>query len=384
MPEKRTLRILGRFVAAAAVVVVIGVCTVLYGQRRDPAPNKAGARTGQRLPVGAARARQGDIGVYITGLGSVTPLNTITVKTRIDGQLMSVSYREGQMVRKGTPLAEIDSRPYEAQLAQAEAQLAKDQATLENARVDLHRYETLIERNAVAQQVLAAQRATVAQDEGLVKADQANLETARLNVSYCHITAPLTGRVGLRLVDPGNMVSAASGTPLVVIAQTQPISVIFTLSEQQLGTVRAPIRAGRRLRVDALDRDLQTVLATGELTTIDNEIDQTTGTVKLRATVPNRDEALFPNQFVNTRLLVEEKHGVTLVPNAAVQRNASSTFLYLVKPDQIVTIRNITVGTSNADESEIVSGVAPGDIVVTQGSDKLQGGVRVAAQLQAE
>ena len=320
--------------------------------------------------------------MYLTGLGAVTPLNTITVKTRIDGQLETVSYQEGQRVRKGDPLVEIDPRPYEAQLAQAEAQLERDQAALENARTDLQRYESLIVRNAVAQQVLATQRTTVTQDEGVVHADQANIQTARLNISYCHITAPLTGRVGLRLVDQGNLVSAAAGTPLVVVAQTQPISIIFTIAEQQLDLVVARIRSGQHLRVDAFTSDMQTLLASGELTTIDNLIDQTTGTVKLRAIVPNTDEALFPNQFVNSRLLVQEKHGVTLVPNAAVQRNGSTTFVWVVDPNHTVTMRTVQVGTANDTDSEITSGVAPGDLLVTAGVDKLQEGGAVQLQLQ--
>jgi multidrug efflux system membrane fusion protein len=221
----------------------------------------------------------------------------------------------------------------------------------------------------------------VAQDEGALKADQANIDSARLNISYCHIAAPLTGRVGLRLVDPGNMVSAAAGTPLMVITQTQPISIIFTIPEQQLAAVLGPVRAGKHLHVDAFDRDMQTVLASGDLTTIDNEIDQTTGTLKLRATVPNKDEALFPNQFVNARLLVQQKKGVTLVPNAAVQRNASATFVYVVKPDHAMSVRTVTVGTTNAEESEVVSGVAPDEVVVIQGVDKLQEGSRVATEM---
>ena len=250
-----------------------------------------------------------------------------------------------------------------------------------NARIDLQRYQDLIARNAVAQQILETQKATVAQDDGTVKGDQATIDSAKLNISYCHIAAPLTGRVGLRLVDPGNMVSAASSTPLIVITQTQPISVIFTIPEQQLTAVRQASK-GHALHVDVVDRDGQTVLAGGELTTLDNEIDQPTGTIKLRATVPNKDEALFPNQFVNARLLVQEKKGVMLVPNAAIQRNGSTTFVYLVKGDQSVTVRNVTVGTPSGDESEIASGISPGDIVVTQGVDKLLEGTKVAADVQ--
>jgi multidrug efflux system membrane fusion protein len=339
-------------------------------------------RNAPRIPVVAAVARKGDIGVYVTGLGTVTPLSTIVVKTRVDGQLMTVSYKEGQMVRRGQPLAEIDPRPYRMQLAQAEGQLMKDQAALRNAETDLQRYESLIVRNAVAQQVLETQRATVAQIEGAVKTDQANIDNAKLNISYCHITAPLTGRVGLRLVDPGNMVSAAAGQPLAVITQTRPISIIFTIPEQQVPTVVAQVKAGRHLTVEAMDRDMRTIEAAGHLTALDNQIDQSTGTLKLRATLANRDERLFPNQFVNPRLLVEQKTGVTLVPNAAVQRDSSTTFVYVVRRDQTVTMRPVEVGAADADQSEVVSGVMPGELVVTQGVDKLQEGTPVAVSKQ--
>jgi multidrug efflux system membrane fusion protein len=366
---------------ATALLIVIAAAAALVYRRHSEAPADAGTRPTPRIPVVAATARKGAIGVYVTGLGAVTPLQTITVKTRVDGELMAVSYREGQLVHKGDSLVEIDPRPYQVQLAQAEAQLLKDQAALQNAQIDLQRYESLILKSAVAQQVLMAQRATVAEDQGSVKADQANIDSAKLNIVYTHITAPLTGRVGLRLVDPGNMVSAAAGTPLVVITQTQPISIIFTIPEQQVSAVLGPVRAGRHLHVDAVDRELQSPIASGELTTVDNEIDQTTGTLKLRATLPNKNEALFPNQFVNARLLIQEKEGVTLVPNAAIQRNASATFVYVVTPNQTVNVRTVKLGVTNANESEIASGVSPNEVVVTQGVDKLQEGSRVAAEV---
>ena len=330
------------------------------------------------VPVVVARAEKGDIGDYVTGLGTVTPINTVEVRTRVDGQLMTVAYREGQMVRQGAPLVEIDPRPFYVQLQQAEAQLLKDQAALQNARIDLERYESLITKNAIAQQILQTQRAIVAQNEATLKTDQAAIDSAKLNLDYCHITAPISGRIGLRLVDPGNMVSAAANTPLLVITQTQPISVIFTIPEQQVAEVRAALKAGRSLRVDAMDRAATDVLASGELTTLDNQIDQTTGTLKLRATTPNRDDALFPNQFVNTRMLVQEKKGVTLVPNAAVQRNAQNTFVYVVSPDESVTIRNIRIGTTDAERSEVVSGISPHELIVIDGVDRLQAGSRVA------
>jgi len=355
----------------------IAVGTALYWQKIDARKEKT-ARTPPPIPVVVAQSEKGDIGVYVTGLGTVTPINTIEVKTRVDGQLMTVAYQEGEMVQQGAPLVEIDPRPFQVQLEQAEGQLLKDQAALENSRIDLQRYESLITKNAVAQQVLQTQRATVAQNEATVKTDQATIDSAKLNIAYCHITAPITGRIGLRLVDPGNLVSAAASTPLLVITQTQPISIIFTIPEQQVAEVRAPLRAGKRLRVDALGRNSQTILARGELTTLDNQIDPTTGTLKLRATVPNKDDALFPNQFVNARMLVQEKKGVTLIPNAAVQRNAQNTFVYVVEPDESVTIRNVSIGTTDAERSEVVSGISPHQLIVIDGVDRLQAGSRVA------
>jgi multidrug efflux system membrane fusion protein len=367
-------------IAALILVAILVVSARLSGQHS--ASSKAAAKKPPEVPVVASTARTGDIGVYFTGLGTVTPLQTVTVKTRVDGQLMAVHYKEGQRVKKGDPLLDIDPRPFQVQLAQAQGQLIKDQAALQNARTDLERYQQLIEHNAVAQQVLQTQKATVAADEGAVKTDQANIDSANLNITYSHIVAGITGRVGLRLVDPGNMVSAGSSTPLAVIAETQPISVIFTIPEQQVADVRAQLAAGHHLTVDAISRDLQSTLAGGELTTIDNEIDQTTGTLRLRATFPNRDEALFPNQFVNARLLVRNKTNVTLVPNAAVQRNSSSTFVYVVQPDKKVTIRPVTLGTSDANESEVVKGLKAGETVVTQGVDRLEEGTLVSAQVQ--
>ena len=324
-----------------------------------------------------SQAEKGDIDVYVTGLGTVTPLNTITVTTRVDGQLMAVMYKEGDTVTKGAPLVEIDPRPFQVQLEQAEGQLAKDQAALQNARIDLRRYEDLIAKNAVSQQILQTQRATVAQDEATIKTDQANIDSAKLNLTYCHITAPISGRIGLRLVDPGNFVSAAASTALLVITQMEPISVIFTIPEQQVPAVRAALKVGQSLPVDAMDRDAQNVIGSGALTTLDNQIDQTTGTLKLRATMPNKDDALFPNQFVNARMLLQKKKGVTLITNAAVQRNAQTTFVYLVQNDQSVEIRNVKLGTVDDQRSEVVVGVQPHDIVVTQGVDRLQAGSKV-------
>ncbi len=295
---------------------------------------------------------------------------------------MQIHYKEGQLVKEGDPLIEIDPRPFQVQLSQAEGQLLKDQAALDNARIDQTRYEKLLTQNAIPEQLLATQKALVVQDEGVVKTDQAMIENAKLNLVYCHINAPATGLVGLRLVDPGNIVHANDNTGLVVITQLQPISVIFTVAEDQLPPILKKIRAGQKLRVDAWDRDLKTKIATGSLETIDNQIDQTTGTLKLRAIFDNQTDVLFPNQFVNARLLVEEKYGVVLAPNAAVQRNSQATYVWLVKPDKSVTVRNVVVGTTEGDQTEIASGLAAGDVVVVDGVDKLQENVKVNATVQ--
>ena len=353
------------------------------------APQAATAGQGANLrlpsvPVVAAQTRKGDIGVYITGLGAVTPIYTVTVKSRVDGQLMQVHYKEGDIVHQGDLLVEIDPRPYQVQLTQAEGQLIRDQALLDNARIDLDRYQTLLTQNAVPEQQLATQKALVQQDEGAVKTDQGQIDSAKLNLVYCHITAPITGRVGLRLVDPGNIVHATDTNGLLVITQIQPISVIFPIAEDQLPVVLQKMRAGERLGVDAYDREMKAKIAQGWVTTLDNQIDPTTGMVKIRATFDNKGNALFPNQFVNARLLVEEKHGVTLVYTAAVQRNSQTTYVFLVKPDSTVTVRPITIGTTEGDDAEISSGLSSGDVVVMTGVDKLQEGSKVRVQMYGE
>jgi multidrug efflux system membrane fusion protein len=374
------------------LVIVVLVASGLYflwprstGQKATTANSLAAGARGLAgpVPVVAVKAQRGNIGVYVTALGTVTPLYTVTVKSRVDGQLMRVLYKEGDVVHQGDLLAEIDPRPFQVQLAQAEGQLLKDQAALDNARIDIARYKTLVVHNAVPEQQVATQEALVKQDEGAVKADQANIENAKLQLVYCHITAPITGRVGLRLVDPGNIVHASDTNGLLVITQVQPISVIFTVAEDQLPEVLEKVRQGERLRVDAYDRELKTRLASGVLTAVDNQIDQTTGTLKLRALFDNKDNALFPNQFVNTCLLVEEKRGVTLIPTATIQRNSQMTYVYLVKPDSTVTVRPITVGTTEGEQSEVTSGLEPGDTVVLTGVDRLQEGTKVAAQVES-
>lgn len=373
------------------LLLLLGAAGYYFWSKRTASPasqssGTAGGRRGQNpnaaAPVDAAKAVKGNIGVYVTGLGAVTPIYTVTVKSQINGQLMQVYYKEGDMVKKGDTLAEIDPRPYQAQLTQYEGQLLRDQATLDNARIDQARYETLIKTDAVTEQQLATQIATVKSDEGIVKNDQGLIDAAKVNLIYCHITAPITGRIGLRLVDPGNFVQTSDTTGLLVITQLQPISVIFTIAEDQLPTVYAKQRAGVKLPVDAFDREMKKKIASGTLTTIDNEIDQTTGTVKLRATFDNSNFELFPNQFVNARLLEQEKRGVILVSSAAVQRNSSNTYVYVVKPDSTVTVRQVRVGTSDDNNTEITSGVTEGEVVVLTGVDKLQEGSKVAVHME--
>ena len=344
---------------------------------------KATAAGPPPIPVVAATSRKGDIGVYYSGLGAVTPLATVTVRTRVDGQLMSVRYREGDTVHKGDLLAEIDDGPYQAALTQAEGQLMRDQAALENARIDLVRYQQLVPQKAIPEQQLATQQATVHQDEGVVKLDEGLIESAKVNLAYCKITAPVAGRIGLRLVDAGNIVQATDTNGLVVITQMDPISAIFTISEDQLQVVLKKMAAGQTLEVDAYNREGQTNLARGWLTTLDNQIDPTTGTLKLRATFQNPKGTLYPNQFVNAKLLVQEKHGVTLVPTAAVQRNSQATYVYVVNADSTVTVRPIAIGTTEGNDSEVTSGLVPGEIVVMTGVDKLQGGSKVSAQISS-
>jgi len=346
-----------------------------------PKSTKAAAAPPPPIPVVAATSHKGDIGVYYSGLGAVTPLATVTVKSRVDGQLMSVRYREGDTVHQGDLLVEIDDGPYRAALTQAEGQLMRDQAALENARIDLIRYQQLVPQKAIPEQQLATQQATVHQDEGVVKLDEGQIESAKVNLAYCKIAAPATGRIGLRLVDPGNIVQTADTNGLLVITQMDPISAIFTISEDQLQVVLKRMAAGQTLEVDAYSRDAKTKLAQGSLTTLDNQIDPATGTLKLRATFENAKGTLFPNQFVNARLLVQEKHGVTLVPTAAVQRNSQATYVYVVKADSTVTVRSIAIGTTEGDDSEVTSGLAPGEVVVMTGVDKLQEGTKVNAQI---
>ena len=361
------------------LVLVFGVALLVYLQHQaaEEASNaKANANAQKAVPVVTAAAKTGDVGVYVEALGTVTPVYTVTVTSRVQGQIMEVHYREGQMVRKGDPLIDIDPRPYQAALTQAEGQLAHDQAMLAEARIDLQRYQTAYAQNAVAQQQVYDQEQTVKQLEGTVENDQGAVDNAKVNLIYCHITSPIDGRVGLRLVDPGNIVQANSTTSLVVITQLQPITVIFNVAEDYLGEIEQQLRQGQKLAVEALDRTQAKTLATGSLLTIDNQVDTTTGTVKLRAIFDNQDNALFPNQFVNAKLLVETQHGVVLVPTPAIQRNSQQAFVYVIKPDRTAAVQNVTTGTTDANVTS-VQGISAGTVVAVNGFDKLQDGVKV-------
>jgi multidrug efflux system membrane fusion protein len=331
----------------------------------------------RNVPIVTTTARRGDLNVYLTSLGTVTAFNTVTVRSRVDGEIMKILFTEGQMVHEGDPLAEIDPRPFEVQLAQAEGQLAKDQALLKSASLDLERDKRLVVARAAAQQQLDTQQATFGQMEGTVKSDQATVDNAKLQLVYCHITAPISGRIGLRRVDKGNLIQASDLNGLAVITQIQPIAVIFTVPQDDIFRVQQKNKTGEGLVVEAYNRDLETKLATGSLMAIDNQVDPTTGTVRLKAVFSNEQSILFPNQFVNSRLLIDTRKNAVLVENAAVQRGPSSTFAYVVKSDETVELRNLVIGPTEGDQTIIESGLAPGEVVVTEGTDKLQPGSKV-------
>jgi multidrug efflux system membrane fusion protein len=363
-----------------ALVIIIVIGAYIYHQRQEAMASKASAAPAVRaVPIQSATVHTGDIGVFINALGTVTPVYTVTVTSRVQGEITHVYYREGQIVRKGDPLLDIDPRPYEAALAQAEGQLAHDQAVLNKDKIDMDRYQLAFNRNAIAKQLLDDQQQTVLQDEGTVKNDQGAVDNAKVNLIYCHITSPIDGRVGLRLVDPGNIVQANSTTALVVVTQLQPITVIFSVAEDYLPQIQKELKAGHRLDVIAFDRDQQTKIASGSLLTLDNIIDTTTGTVKLKAIFPNGDAALFPNQFVNARLTVTTLQNATLVPTAAIQRNAQGAFVYVINSDQTASIKSITAGAADNDSTS-VQGIKPGDVVAVNGFDKLQDGAKVAVR----
>ena len=328
-------------------------------------------------PVHVATVTQGEMPVVINSLGTVTPLASVTVKTLLNGTLQDVAFQEGQMVRKGDVLAQIDPRPYEISLRNAQGTLAKDQALLQTARLDLKRFTTLLAQDSIASQQVDTQASLVQQLEGTVKADQANVDTFRLDLTYARITAPVSGRVGLRQVDPGNYVTTSDTNGVVVITQLQPISVIFTTSEDNLAAILKPLHAGTKMSVTAYDRANTASLESGYLETIDNQIDTTTGTVKLRATFDNREGMLFPNQFVNTKLLVDVIKDATIVPTPAVLNGSSGAFVYVVKPDNTVTVRNVKIGPVDGERTSIKTGLQVGERVVIDGSDRLKEGAKI-------
>lgn len=359
-------------------LTLAAVCAASLGCSSGANAKQQKAQAAPRaVSVATAPVKKQDVPVFLTGLGAVTAFNTANIKSRVDGQIMRVNVREGQNVKEGESLIEIDPRPYQAQLDQMQAQLFRDQAQLRDAKLNLDRYTTLIPSGSISQQQVDTQKALADQLEGTVRTDQAQIETAKLNIVYCHIAAPFSGRVGLRQVDPGNIIHAADTTPMIILTQLQPIAVVFTLPEDVLTNVSKHMQQGA-LEVDAFSRDDQTKLATGKLQTIDNEIDPTTGTAKLKAIFSNADSQLWPNQFVNANLLLETRKDSIVIPTAAVLRGPQGTFVYAVKSDQTVDARTVTVSLTQGDNTVVSAGLNPGDVVVTDGQDKLQSGSLIA------
>jgi multidrug efflux system membrane fusion protein len=367
---------------AAACVVGLVLVVVLFRRLAvgDPPEAPPAARA---IPVAAESARTGDIARHLDGIATVTPRATVTVRSRVDGELVAVHFVEGQHVARGELLAEIDPRPFQVQLAQAEGQLARDEALLANAKVDLARYRALAKDDAVPKQQRDTQEALVRQYDAALAVDRGQIDAAKLNLVYSRVTSPVDGRIGLRLVDPGNIVHATDEGGLAVVTQMRPMDVVFPIAEDALPAVLAKVRAGERLTVDAYDREGRTRLASGSLLTVDNTIDPATGTVRLKAEFPNDDEALFPNQFVNARLELEVHRGATLVPEAAVQRGAQGTFVWVVKPDETVEMRPITLGLTEGPDASVDAGLAPGERVVVDGAEGLRDGNRVTLGTRA-
>jgi len=360
----------------AALIFILGVLLIAHFFERTSKP--AQASSNQPMPVVAAAAKTGDLPIYLTGLGSVTASNTVTVRTRVDGQLFELAVREGQMVAAGDLIAQIDPRPFQVQLLQAQGQKERDEALLANARVDLERYRILYAQDSAPKQQLDTQEATVRQDEAVVKADQAAIESANLQLTYTRITSPINGRIGLRQIDPGNIVHASDLNGVAVVTELQPIAVIFNIAQDNVPPVMKKLAMGKRLPVEAYDRDFKNKIAAGTLLTVDNLVDVSTGTVRFKAMFDNRDNALFPNQFVNARLLLDTKRNAVLIPAQAVQRGPQTTYVYVVKPDNTVEMRNVELGPVEGDLASINKGLSRGESVVTEGVDRLQQGMKVA------
>jgi multidrug efflux system membrane fusion protein len=362
-----------RAVAALALLL----CLVWLGCGGDPKPTSARADTLPPVPVSVSTAERRDMPYYLTGLGSVSAFYTVNIKSRVDGELVQINFKEGQFVNKGELLAVIDPRPYQVVLDQSQATLFRDQALLRDAKLNLERFKNLLQvSGAMSQQQVDTQASLVDQLDGTVRNDQATIENAKLNLVYCHIVSPINGRVGLRLVDPGNMVHASDTNALLVVTQLQPIAVLFTLPEDNLPAVSQRMGKGT-LEVEAYNRDNQTKLGTGKLETIDNQIDQTTGTGRLKAVFDNKDNGLWPNQFVNIRLLLEIRKDSTVIPAAAIQRGPQGTYVFVAKPDSTADIRPVTVAFTQDNLANIARGLSPSEVVVTDGQDKLQAGSKI-------
>jgi membrane fusion protein, multidrug efflux system len=375
-PEwQRKLRSRRVLVIVAVLVAIALLAWLLTPKATRPPPGRFAG--GGPMPVVAARAQSGDMPITLIGLGAVTPLATVTVQSQISGQIMKILFKEGQTVKAGAPLIQIDPRPYQVALEQAQGALVRDQALLANARIDLTRYQTLWKQDSIAEQQVATQQSLVVQDEGNVKTDQAQIDAQKLNLVYCHITSPIPGRVGLQQVNVGNYVTPAEPNGLVVITQMKPITVVFTLAEDDIPQLMKQVHAGRTLSVTAWDRSNTHQLATGTLQSVDSQIDPTTGTVKLKAIFPNDDETLFPQQFVNVVLLLNTLHGATLIPQAGVQRGAPGTYVYVVDPNQTVSVRKVSLGPGDANNVSIQQGLTPGELVVVDGADKLRDGAKI-------
>src|SRR5580692_7719562 len=374
-PVKRVCRL--RKLANPLIALILLLSVVGSSCGGDPKPGSARASVSPTVPVSVATAERRDVPYYLTGLGSVNAYYTVSVKSRVDGELMQVNFKEGQNVQKGDLLAVIDPRPYQVALEQAQAALFRDQASLRDPRLNYERFKGLLQSSgAMSQQQVDTQQATVDQLDGTVRNDQAAIDSAKLNLVYCHIAAPVTGRIGLRLVDPGNIVHANDANAMFVITQLQPIAVLFTLPEDSLPDVSRQMAKGT-LDVGAYSRDDQNKLASGKLLTIDNQIEQTTGTGKLKAVYDNKDNALWPNQFVNVRLLLEVRKDSTTIPAAAIQRGPQGTYVFGVKSDKTAEVRPVTVAFTQDNASVISTGMSPSDVVVTDGQDKLQQGSKI-------